>query len=84
MTHINYPQVTFFPLTIACEKKIEIEASGYSASSESSSAPASKASFASLGVWMTSDSLSADRNQFLRLDLSRLMRITKVYVKKKL
>ena len=34
--------------------------------------------FVNSGVWLTADSLKADKNQFLHLDLIRLMRVSKV------
>ncbi|XP_028398838.1 uncharacterized protein LOC114522366, partial [Dendronephthya gigantea] len=64
--------------TTACEKRIELKSDQYSASSESSKGPAKYASFFQPGVWQTSDAMAREKNQFLQLDLSRLMRVTKI------
>ena len=69
--------VYFSPLCLACEKLIQVNESQYFASSVQA-VDENAAIFVNSGVWLTADSLKADKNQFLHLDLARLMRVSKV------
>ena len=68
----------FYPLCLACEKRIQVNESRYFASSVQSVDESNAAIFVDSGVWLTADSLKREKNQFLHLDLGRLMRVSKV------
>lgn len=68
----------FYPLCLACEKRIQVNESQYFASSVQSVDESNTAIFVDSGVWLTADSLKKEKNQFLHLDLGGLMRVSKV------